>query len=159
MNGICSFYRELDVGLLVWIHHHHGWCWWLMEYVKWSARNSFHVLKATCRVCLCGTFGGLFVEFTKYNLVVHGSSRLWIKPSIENFLQTRLFCYTRMGIVHAYSHSWMVFFGRGQVMDDNEGWVILSWSPSVAPSSLCCLPLLLWPSFFFFFSFFLFFLT
>ena len=143
VNGICSFYRELDVGLLVWIHHHHGWCWWLMEYVKWSARNSFHELRATCRVCLCGTFGGLFVEFTKYNLVVHGSSRLWIKPSMENFLQTRLFCYTRMGIVHAYSHSWMVFFGRGQVMDDNEGRVILSWSPSVAPSSLCCLPLLL----------------
>ena len=24
MNGIYSFYRELDEGLFVWIHHHHG---------------------------------------------------------------------------------------------------------------------------------------
>ena len=24
VNGIFSFYRDLDVGLLVWIHYHHG---------------------------------------------------------------------------------------------------------------------------------------
>ena len=75
---------------------------------------------------LCGTFGGFFAEFTEYNLVIHGSSHLWIKSSMENFLQTGLYCYKWMGIDHAYSHSSMVFFGRGQVMEDNQGQVILS---------------------------------
>ena len=47
MNRICSFYRELEVGLLVWIHHNHGWYEWLMEEmgnVKWIMGNSSRVL-------------------------------------------------------------------------------------------------------------------
>ena len=34
------------------------------------------------------------------------------------------------GLLHAFCHSWMVFFRRGLVVDDNQGWVILNWFPS-----------------------------
>ena len=47
VNRICSFYRELEVSLLVWIHHNHGWYGWLIEEmgnIEWIMGNSFHVL-------------------------------------------------------------------------------------------------------------------
>ena len=46
IERIFLFYREFDMGLLVWIYHHRGWCWWLMEkngYIEHSMRNSFHI--------------------------------------------------------------------------------------------------------------------
>ena len=45
--GLAPFI-ELGVGLLVWIHHHHGWCVWLkekMEYVERITGNHIHVLR------------------------------------------------------------------------------------------------------------------
>ena len=47
MNRTCSFYRELEVGLLFRIHHNHGLCEWLMEEMGNVERimgNSSHVL-------------------------------------------------------------------------------------------------------------------
>ena len=47
MNGIYSFYKELDMSLFVRIYHHHGLCWqWTkkMGYMGRRMWNFFHVL-------------------------------------------------------------------------------------------------------------------
>ena len=42
MNRIYRFYGELDVGLLAWIHHHRGWCWWLMKKMGCMMRSTWN---------------------------------------------------------------------------------------------------------------------
>ena len=68
--------------------------------------------------CLCRTFGEPFVEFTKYNLIVRGYGCLHHScPWMSSFWQIPIFLMK--GLVHAFCHSIVVFFGCGQVMDDN----------------------------------------
>ena len=43
LKGTLSFYRELGVGLLVWIHSHHEGCVGLMEKVEQITGNPPHI--------------------------------------------------------------------------------------------------------------------
>ena len=70
-----SFYRVFDVGLFVWdpssswvmlvVNEENGVCG--TKCVEFLPRT-----KQCVTFCSCRTFGESFVEFTKYNLIVHG---------------------------------------------------------------------------------------
>jgi len=79
VDRTCSFYREFDVGLLVWDPSP----LWMMSVVNeengvCGTKCMEFLLRTKQRVmfCLCRTFGEFLVEFTMYNLIVHGYSRL-----------------------------------------------------------------------------------
>jgi len=75
VNRACSFYRELEMGLLVWIHHNHGWCGWLMDEmgnVGQIMGNSLHVLWVVhCGLITWSLMRSFLLEFAKYFLIVH----------------------------------------------------------------------------------------
>ena len=79
IDGTCSFYREFDVGLLVWdptplwvmlvVNEENGVCGTkCIEFLPHA--------KQCVMFCLGRTSGEFLVEFTKYNLIVHGYGRL-----------------------------------------------------------------------------------
>ena len=78
-DGTCSFYREFDMGLLVWdlspswvilvVNEENGVCG--MKCMEFLPR-----IKQRVVFCLCRTFGEFLVEFTKYNFIVLGYVRL-----------------------------------------------------------------------------------
>ena len=121
VDETCSFYREFDIGLLVWdsspssvmlvVNEENGVCG--MKCVELLPRTKQHVI-----FCLYRTFREPFVEFTKYNLIVRGYGRLHHgRPWPSSFWQIPLFLMK--GLVHAFCRSIMVFFGCDQVMDNN----------------------------------------
>jgi len=68
--------------------------------------------------CLCRTFGEILVEFTKYNLIVHGYGHLQHGcPWTSSFW--RILLFLMKGLVHALCHSAVVFLGCDQVVDNN----------------------------------------
>ena len=53
MNKTLSFYRDLEVGILVRIHYHHGRCVKLIEKMERISENPPHVLEWQIIVWLC----------------------------------------------------------------------------------------------------------
>ena len=129
--GFTPFYRELVVSLLAWIHHHRGWCWWLIKkigYMEGSMWNFFHVLSNVS----CFVYVKLMEDFLQNSpsiiwsstyLVVGRLSRLWRTSFIGSF-------GCQWMSVYAWSRSWVIWSRHGQTLDNDPGRVILSWSPS-----------------------------
>ena len=85
VDGTCSFYREFDVGLLVW-DLSPSWVILVVneenEICGTKCMEFLPCIKQCVVFCLCRTFGKFLcriyqvVEFTKYNFIVHGYGRL-----------------------------------------------------------------------------------
>ena len=105
VNRTCSFYRELEVSLLVWIHHNHGWYGWLIEEmgnVEWITGNSFHVLVVVHHGLIPWSFMRSFlVEFIKYLLVVHA-----LVLVLDNYHEIEWPCYWWTSISHTWCYCW-----------------------------------------------------
>ena len=119
VNETCSFYRELEVGLLVRIHHHHGWCVWLMEKmgnVEQITRNPLHVSGVVHHgLVIWSFFRSFLVEFTKCPLVFHALGS-WMTFLKLNLLPMNDLYFHLMLILSSFFSTKL--FRRGLVMDD-----------------------------------------
>ena len=86
MDRTCPFYKEFEVGLLVWIHHHHRWCGRLIEkmgFMGWNLRSSLHVLRAMCRGLIMWNLWRIFCRIYQ----------VWFgRPSIIDSIIKLMFC-------------------------------------------------------------------
>ena len=98
---------ELVMGLLVWIHYHHGWYRQLtekMEYMERSLRSLFHVVRAMCCGVIMWNSWGILRRI--YPSIVQSSIHMYIHTYIHIYIYIYIYSSIHL-VVHEGTLDWI----------------------------------------------------